>query len=227
MTTSKTPPTVFRMGTWSDSFLSSFQFWVSCIAIVGTALGLLSAVATLLARQESGVRQSTKESQRTARIQAAEAALESTKERLSEARTEAKSARELATKAETASKPRRLTDEQKALLAESLMAIDAKPKIFMCAGVFDPESVAFGEDIERSLVGAGFEVRFPKGLDDSSSLVVSPTGLHIVLKDPTAPNPTARKIQKCFIAAGINLLAIHSEEEDFPADRIEIAVGPR
>ena len=97
----------------------------------------------------------------------------------------------------------------------------------MCAGVFDSESVAYGEDIERSLTEAGFEVRFPKGFDDSASLVVSPTGIHLVLKDPKAPNPTARQIQKCFIEAGINLLAIHSEDEDFSADRIEIAVGPR
>ena len=131
------------------------------------------------------------------------------------------------TAAEAAFKPRRLTDEQKTSLAKSLKNIATKPKIFMCAGMFDSESVAFGEDIERSLVGAGFDVIFPKGLNASSPLVVSPPGLHIVVKDPKTPNPTAKKIQKCFDAAGIKLPGTYSEEKDFPSDRIEIAVGQR
>jgi hypothetical protein len=215
------------MGTWSDSFLSSFQFWVGWVAIIGTALGLFSAVATLMARHESSGRQSAKELQRTARIQAAETALESTKMRLTEAQAEAKTARDLATKADAATKPRRLTTEQKESIISALKVIPEKPKIFMLAGIFDAEAVNFGKDFEAVFKESGFEVYFPTEIHDDAALSLNTLGLHLVLKDVTAPNPTAAKIQKSFISIGIQIPGMRAAEEDFPADRIMISVGQK
>lgn len=215
------------MGTWSDSFLSSFQFWVSWVAIAGTSLGLLSAIATAFARQESSTRQSAKEAARTERVQAAESALQDTKRELTAAQLEVKAAKELADKADAASKPRRILDPQKTAIVAALRTVPDKQKIFIAAGVLDQESVAFAEDIESVLTSAGFEVYFPKGIQDDASLTIGPPGLHLVLKDPKIPNRLAKSIQKAFFDSGVKMLGLRSGDDDFPEDRIEIAVGQR
>jgi hypothetical protein len=227
MTTSKQPIKLFRMGTWPDSFLSSFQLWVGWIAIIGTALGLLSAIVTLLARQESSSRQSAKEQERTTRIQNAEAALESTKAKLLASQAETQAVRELATKAEAATKPRRLSDEQKSLIIAALTAISNKPRIFIIAGIFDAEAVTFGKDIEAVFKASGFDVYFPTEIHDDAALATGASGLHLVLKDATLPNPTAAKIQRAFMGAGIQLPGSSDSDDDFPVDRIMISVGQK
>ena len=215
------------MGTWSDSFLSSFQFWVSWVAIAGTALGLLSAIAMAFARQESSKRQSAKEAARTERVQAAENALQDTKRELTTAQLEAKAAKELAGRADAASKPRRILDAQKNAIVDALRIIPDKKKIFIAAGVLDQESVVFAEDIESVLASAGFEVYFPKGIQDDASLTIGPPGLHLVVKDPKIPNRLAKSIQKAFFDSGVKMFGLSSGDDAFPEDRIEIAVGPR
>ncbi len=217
----------FYMGAWSDSFLSSFQFWMSWVAIAGTSLGLLSAIATVFARQESSARQSAKEAARTERVQAAESALQETKRKLTIAQLEVRAAMELADKADAASKPRRIVDPQKTAIVESLMTIPDKKKIFIAAGVLDQESVAFAQDIESVLTSAGFEVYFPNGIQDDASLTIGPPGLYLVLKDPKTPNQLAKSIQKAFFESGVKMLRLRSGNDDFPEDRIEIAVGQR
>lgn len=131
MTRRKAPPKALRMGTWSDSLLSSFQFWVGWIAIGGTSLGLASAVATLFARQETSTRSSSKELQRTIRIETTEKALEITRTELRLAQAEAKVARELAAKAEIAAKPKPLKER----ITVCLQSIDPKFIIGIRSGV--------------------------------------------------------------------------------------------
>jgi hypothetical protein len=227
MPTSKQSLKLFRMGTWTDSFLSSFQFWIGWVAIIGTALGLISAVSTLLARQEISARQSAKEEQRTSRIQAAEAELETTRAKLIESREETRAVREIATKADAAARPRRLSPEQNLSIIESLKAISDKPKIFMIAGIFDAEAVTFGKDIEAVFKASGFEVYFPTELHDDAALGMGTSGIHLVVKDTTKPNPTAVQIQKSFVSSGIQLPAMSDNDDEFPADRIMIAIGQK
>ena len=129
--------------------------------------------------------------------------------------------------AEAATKPRRLSPEQRAKLVESLSQLEDKPKIFMCAGILDAESVTFGEDIESALVTAGFDVYFPKTAQMDAALMVGPPGIHFVVKDPTIPNKAGKKVQMCFFDAGIEMFGLRSDKETFPEDRIEIAIGQR
>lgn len=117
MTTRKASAKALSMETWSDSFLSSFQFWIGWLAICGTALGLLAAIATLLARQESNTRSSVSELQRTTRLENAEKALEATRTQLIIAQSETKAAHALATKAEIAAKPKPFKERLETLLA--------------------------------------------------------------------------------------------------------------
>ena len=129
--------------------------------------------------------------------------------------------------AEASTKPRKLSPEQKELLIASLKALAQKPKVFLSAGLFDAEAMAFGEEIEGALIASGFEVHFPKEFTADAAMMVGPPGLHLVLKDRTAPNPLAVTIQKAFIAAGLKLFALDSSDSNFPADKIEITIGQR
>jgi hypothetical protein len=129
--------------------------------------------------------------------------------------------------AEAATKPRRLTSEQRESLTDALANFTEKPKIFICAGILDSESVTFGEDIESVFISAGFEVYFPKKPQADASLTVGPPGLHLVVKDTAIANPFAAKLQRSFMAAGVEIPGIHSGDATFPDDRIEIAVGQR
>lgn len=129
--------------------------------------------------------------------------------------------------AEAATKPRRLTPQQKESLIASLKALPQKQKVPISASVFDAEAVAYGEDIEAVLLAAGFEVHFPKGMQADASLVVGPPGAHIVVKDPKSPNPVAAKLQRCFMDAGVKLLAIASGDPNSATDSFEIAIGQK
>jgi hypothetical protein len=129
--------------------------------------------------------------------------------------------------AEAATKPRRLTPEQKESLTVSLKAVPQKQKIFISASVLHAESVAFGEDIESVLVAAGFETYFPKAMQPDAALAVGPPGTHIVVKALESPNPVAVKLQRCFMDSGVKLMGIASGDPNIPADRIEIAIGQK
>lgn len=205
---------------FSDAALSTFRWWVSWIAAGGSGIGVICAMLTIFSTRESNRRSSAKADDMATTLQA-------TQTKLTAAETDARMAHELARKVDLAAQPRRLTHEQKQSLTASLNAIPAKSKIFICAGILDAESVTFGEDIEALLKSAGFEVYFPKQLESDASLTVGPPGLHIVLKDPKGPNPTAAKLQKCFMAAGLQMPGLASGDPQFPDGRIEIAIGQR
>jgi hypothetical protein len=60
------------MSSFSDSFLSGANWWLGWIAIIGTSLGLLSAVATHIARREISQRQNAKDVIKEKRLAEAE-----------------------------------------------------------------------------------------------------------------------------------------------------------
>jgi hypothetical protein len=89
------------MGSWSDAAVSALQWWFGWIAIGATAIGMLSAIGTLLLRQESSRRQSTKEAERTARLTTTESSLHDAESRL-------RAAHDRVAKLEAEQKPRRI-----------------------------------------------------------------------------------------------------------------------
>ncbi len=129
--------------------------------------------------------------------------------------------------AEHATKPRRLSSSQTDILISSLKDLPQKPKIFIMAGILDAEAMAFGENIESALIASGFEVHFTKDFTGDAALTVGPPGLHLVLKDPTEPNPLAVAIQKSFMSAGLRIPGLKSGDSDFSADKIQISIGQR
>ena len=131
------------------------------------------------------------------------------------------------TQLEKVTKPRRLTSEQKETIVGRLKDVQQKQRVFIAASVLDAEAIAFGEDIESVLIAAGFEVRFPKGMQADSMFAVGPPGLHIVVKDPKTPNPVAARIQRSFMDSGIEMPGLTAGDPQFDTNRVEIAIGQK
>ena len=209
-------------GSWHVPSILMASSWM-----IGSLVTGFFMVANLRVNRDDRIKSHRKESAANSKAIALESSLSETQTKLTVAEKDAREAHELARKVNLAAQPRRLTHEQKQSLTASLNAIPTKSKISLCAGILDAESVNFGEDIEAVLKAAGFEVYFPKELQPDASLMVGPPGLHLVVKDPKGPNPIAAKIQKCFMATGIELPGLTSSDSQFPEDRIEIAIGQR
>jgi hypothetical protein len=185
-------------------FFSSFWDSHPTLSTVGTILKFISAISGILVLV-FGLRETS------LRAKAQQAEKEEVGQRIGAA--------------EAATKPRRLSSEQKAALIQVLQQIGNKPMICICAGILDSESMAFAGDLEGVFAGAGFEVRFPKDIRADTPLAVEPSGLHMAVKDPSAANPAAAKIQKCFMDVGVRIPAF--KDEGLPVDRIEVIVGQR
>ena len=169
------------MSSFSDSFLSGANWWLGWIAIVGTSLGLLSAVATHIARREISQRQSAKDAIKEERLAEAErrvveqtAKLAGSAEKLAAAQAEAAKARELAEKLKEQASPRHLSPAQITAIKTAIDGVPSGTRIDLGFRGDDPEGFDFSMQIVDMLTQANFDVHW-----NSMMLVTIPKGIHV------------------------------------------------
>lgn len=169
------------MNSLSDSFLSGANWWLGWIAIIGTSLGLLSAIATHIARREISQRQSARDAVKEQRLAEAEKRvveqtekLAGSAEKLASAQAEAAAARELAEKLKEQSKPRHLSPAQITAIKTSVEGVPSRTRIDLGFRGDDPEGFDFSMQLVNVLTEAGFDVHW-----NSMMLMTIPKGIHL------------------------------------------------
>lgn len=170
-----------KMSSLSDSVLSSVNWWLGWIAIVGTSLGLLSAIGTHLARREIGHRQSQREAEKEKRLADAEARVVQQTEKLAgaakqleAAHAEAATARELAERLREKSQPRQLTGPQISAIKSLGGEFPKGTRVDLGFRSDDPEAFDFAMQFVNALSAEGFDVHW-----NSMMLVKIPNGVHV------------------------------------------------
>lgn len=169
------------MSSFSDSFLSGANWWLGWLAIIGTSLGLLSAVATHIARREISQRQSSRDAAKEQRLAEAERRvveqtekLAGSAEKLAAAQAEAARARELAEKIKEQASPRRLSSTQIAAIKAAVEGVPSGTRIDLGFRGDDPEGFDFSMQIVDLLTQANLDVHW-----NSMMLVTIPKGIHL------------------------------------------------
>lgn len=187
------------------------------MAIVGTSLGLVSAVGLLFVSSELSDRQEVRfaAAQQEARLAAAQQ-----EARLAAARQEAADARTLADNLQIRLQPRTVTLEQRAAFLAAVAAIP-KGKLgvysFMNA---DPGTVQYANQIREMVVAAGFDSGIMVGMSMGGSL---PVGAAIAVHSEASQPPFAGPVQHAFKVAGIPLAGI--VDLSLPVDEVRVIVG--
>lgn len=171
----------FKMSSYSDAFLSSANWWLGWIAIIGTSLGLLSAVATHVARREISQRQTVKDAAKEQRLLEAERRvheqtekLASSTQKLEAAEQAATKARELAENLREKAAPRRLSEAQIKAIRGVLIRAPARTRIDLGFRSDDPEGADFSMQIVELLSSMNFDVHW-----FSMALVKIPDGIFL------------------------------------------------
>lgn len=179
---------LFRMESLSDGTISSLQWWFGVIAIVASAIGMVSATGTLLIRQESSRRQSIKESERAARLTSTESAL-------GDAQRQLTASHERVVRLEAAQRGRLFSDEEVSGLKSALeQSPRGKVSIVAMAGV--PDAMPLALQLRKVFKELGYEAE----LVATAMPFGHPTGIEMEINPKDAHWQTAIAVQNAFEA---------------------------
>jgi hypothetical protein len=120
--------------------------------------------------------------------------------------------------------PRTIPPEKRTALTNCLSRCP-KGRVFILAGVFDPEATAYAAQIENVLTNSGFEAIRPVGFGPESILSSSEFGLTMSVKDLWNAPIHAKAIHRCFMDCGISMSVKSQGDTYFGTNRVEIIVG--
>ncbi len=187
------------MKSLSDPVLSTLNFWLQWFAIIGTALGLVSAIGLIFVRKETSIRQATQ---------------------LARAQQEATAARQTADALRERMQPRQLTAQQQAKLVQLLKSVPKGPVTLMAIKM-DREATAFANQLGDALSTAGFTVQ-PYG--GPLILTMSP-GVWLAFKSQTEQPPYTDLLRTALEAVGIKCAL--GPNPTVSAGQLLLGVGPK